>query len=744
MSIKGVLVSFMKENAYKPMNAKELAKIFAIRRHELKDFQKTLDVMEKEGLIVKNRTSHYGVPEKMGLIVGIFDGKPKGFGFVISEDRERDIFIPISGVNGAMHGDKVIVKITKTPIEGKREEGEIEKIVERKITSVIGIYEDSKNFGFVVPEDKKLQMDIFIPKSQNMNAKQGQVVVAKITQYPKKGRNPEGKITEVLGYKGEKGIDILTIIRKFNLPEEFTEKVESYAEGIEDKIPEEEFGRRIDLREKKMVTIDGADAKDLDDAVSIEKMDNGNYKLGVHIADVAHYVKERNPLDKEALKRGTSVYLVDRVIPMLPKKLSNGVCSLNPKVDRLALTCMMEIDNTGKVVSNEVFESIIKTNERMTYSDVTKILKYGDTQLIERYDYLYEDFKSMEELFNILNKKRMSRGAIDFDFEESKIILDKLGKPIDIKPYEREVSNRIIEEFMLVCNETVAEYMFWTNLPFVYRIHEEPNSEKLGRFKEFAHNIGLFIKPTQSLHPRVFQEILEEVKGKKEETVISTLMLRTMMKARYAPECSGHFGLAARYYCHFTSPIRRYPDLMIHRIIKEFINTGINDKRVNKLKNIVGEAALRSSEREKVAMEAEREVDDLKKAEYMKERIGEVYEGIISSVTNFGMFIELSNSIEGLVHISALEDDYYIFDERHFCLIGEHTKNVYRLGDAVKIRVSSVEMDNYDIYFELLSDEEDNEEIEVVDGMEDRGILEGIDERETKEEEKEAIEEPIH
>ncbi|MDP4090704.1 MAG: ribonuclease R, partial [Bacillota bacterium] len=436
---------------------------------------------------------------------------------------------------------------------------------------------------------------------------------------------------------------------------------------------------------------------------------NGHYKLGVHIADVSHYVRERNPLDKEALTRGTSVYLIDRVIPMLPKKLSNGICSLNPRVDRLALSCVMEIDGSGKVLEHDIFESVIRTSERMTYSDVTKILRDNDSELIKRYDYLVEDFRNMEELCEILNRKRSARGAIDFDFEECKIILDETGKPVDIKPYERAIANRIIEEFMLVCNETIAEHMFWTNIPFVYRVHEDPNEEKLQHFYEFIHNLGYMVKHTKEVHPRNLQEILEKVHGKKEETVVSTLLLRSMMQARYSPESLGHFGLAARYYSHFTSPIRRYPDLMIHRIIKEFINGQITDDRAKRLTSIVEYASVQSSETERTAQEAEREVDDLKKAEYMMERIGQVFSGIISSVTSFGFFVELPNTIEGLVHISALDDDYYYYDERHLTLIGERTKKIYRLGDEVTVKVEKVDIDNREIHF-VLSDGEEAED----------------------------------
>ncbi|MBE6065758.1 ribonuclease R [Clostridium cochlearium] len=702
MKIQETLVEFMKEQAYKPMNLKELAKVFNIKSDDIEDFKKVLDYMEKDGLVVKTRTEHYGVPEKMGLLVGKVQGHQRGYAFLIPEDDREDVFIPASGLNGAMNGDKVVVKVFKEIKEGKRSEGEVIRILDRVNKTVIGSFEDSKNFGFVVPDEKRIYQDIYIPKGNTMGAHSGDIVIAEITKWPEKRRSPEGKIVEILGKKGEKGIDILTIIKKYNLPEEFPEKVQKYTENIPDEIKEEEYNNRMDLRDKKIITIDGEDAKDLDDAISIEKLPNGNFYLGVHIADVSHYVKEKNPLDKEALKRGTSVYLVDRVIPMLPKKLSNGICSLNPKLDRLTLSCFMEIDKTGKVLNHKVVESVINSSERMTYTDVNKILKDNDQQLIKKYDYLMENFKLMEELCKILYKKRINRGAIDFDFEECKIILDEEGKPVEIKPYEREIGNRIIEEFMLVCNETIAEYMFWANIPFVYRIHEEPDSEKLQHFNEFVYNLGYSIKYSKEIHPKALQEVVEKVKGKKEETVINTLLLRSLKQAKYSPECVGHFGLAARYYCHFTSPIRRYPDLIIHRIIKEYIKGRTTEKRIKKLEGEVAYASVQSSEMERLAEEAEREVDDLKKAEYMSERIGEVYDGIISSVTAFGLFVELPNTVEGLVHISTLLDDYYVYDERGLRLIGEKTKKIYRLGDEVKIKVDKVDLDSYEVYFALI------------------------------------------
>lgn len=714
MGIKDTLLEFMREEAYRPMDIQELVSVFDINPDEYRAFKKTLKTMEKEGLIFRTKKDKFALPERLGLITGKLQAHAKGFGFLIPEiEGEKDVFIPSSFINGAMNGDRILVQITREDKNGKKREGEVIQILERANTKIIGVYEDSKNFGFVIAEDTRISQDIFISKKDRNGAKDGDVVVVEITKWPEKRRSPEGVVKEVLGQKGDKGLDILTIIKKYGLPEEFPPKVQAFASGIDEEIPLKEYKRRKDLRDVRMVTIDGEDAKDLDDAVSIERLDNGRYRLGVHIADVSHYVREKNPLDKEALKRGTSVYLIDRVIPMLPKKLSNGICSLNPKVDRLTLSCIMDIDSSGKVLDHEIVESVIRTNERMTYTDVTKILKDNDPELSKRYDYLLDDFKAMEELCNILYKKRTKRGAIDFEFEESKIILNEFGKPIDIKPYEREIANRIIEEFMLVCNETVAEHMFWSHLPFVYRIHEDPDEEKLEKFREFIYNLGYIVKWNGEVKPRNLQEILEKVRGKKEETVVSTLLLRSMMRAKYSPECVGHFGLAAKYYCHFTSPIRRYPDLQIHRIIKEFINGKIDDDRSKKLTALVDYAARQSSETENIATEAEREVDDLKKAEYMLDRIGEEFEGIVSSVTSFGIFVELPNTIEGLIHITALDDDYYIYDENHLCLMGERTKKIYRLGDFVKVRCSKVDIPNREIYFDMVEDEYIREEIKA-------------------------------
>ena len=696
---------------YIPLKLKEMAYLMDVPHKDRGALKEVMDALVRDGSVELTAKGKYIKPENHN-VTGVFTANARGFGFVTVEGEEEDIFIPATQVNGALHKDIVKVKVTKrSGREGKRREGMVLKILERGCKTLVGTFQKNTSFGFVLPDDRHYDKDIFISKKDKNGANHGDIVIAEVTKWPDKRRSPEGVIKEVLGKKGEKGLDILTIIKKHGLPEEFPAKVLAYAEGIPEEIDEKEIKRRKDIRNIRMVTIDGEDAKDLDDAVSIEKLENGKYKLGVHIADVSHYVKEKNPLDKEALKRATSVYLIDRVIPMLPKKLSNGICSLNPKVDRLALSCFMIIDNKGKVCDHEIAETVIRTSERMTYTDVTKILRDNDEELIKKYDYLVDDFKTMEELCLILREKRMKRGAIDFDFEESKIILNNNGKPIDIKPYEREIANRIIEEFMLVCNETIAEHMFWTNLPFVYRVHENPDEEKLEKFREFIYNLGYTMKVSQDIHPRILQEVLEKVKGKKEETVVSTLLLRSMMKAKYTPECSSHFGLAATYYCHFTSPIRRYPDLQIHRIIKEYLNGKIDEKRITKLTPIVDIAAKQSSEMERLAEEAEREVDDLKKAEYMMDRIGEEFEGIISSVTSFGIFVELPNTVEGLVHINDLDDDYYIYDEQHLMLLGQRNKKVYRLGDSVKVKCSRVDIDNREVFFDIVESEQDLKEI---------------------------------
>ena len=695
------ILEILGQHNYKPLNVDELADVLGFEKNDRKMLKKAVDQLIKDGSVIKIKKEKIVLPEGFGIYIGKLDVNKRGFGFVFRGEGKGDIFIPENAMKDAMNGDKVQVKVLRETFGTKRAEGEIITVLERNNTQVIGVYEESKAFGFVIPEDAKIKHDIFIGKKNRNFAENGDVVVAEITKWPEKGRNPEGMITEILGKKGDKGVDILTVVKKYNLPEEFSPEVMKFTENIPEEIKPEEIIRRKDLRNEMVMTIDGADAKDLDDAVSVVKLENGDFKLSVHIADVTHYVKEGNPIDKEAFKRATSVYLLDLVIPMLPKKLSNNLCSLNPFEPKLTLSCEMIIDRQGKVKEHEIFESIIESKLRATYEDVTKVLNGEMNEDLEKYRDFIPMIKDMEELQGILEEKRNRRGSIEFDFPESKITLDKLGKPIKVALYPREISNKIIEEFMLQCNETVAEHMFWTHLPFIYRIHEEPDSDKLKAFTEFSFNLGYPVKLFAGVQPKMLQEILEKVKGKNEEPVLSKLLLRSMMQARYSPENIGHFGLAATYYTHFTSPIRRYPDLEIHRIIKEFLNGGIDENRANKLLPIVTEVSKQASEMERVAVDAERELDALKKAEYMANHLGEEFEGIISSVTNFGLFVELQNTIEGLVHITSLYDDYYVYDERYMKLAGEHSGRVFSLGEKIDVVVSNVNLDSREIFFEI-------------------------------------------
>lgn len=693
MGIRKNIINFMEDKVYKPMLKEELAIQFGLEGKEMKAFYKVLEDMEKEGTIIKTRNERYGIVDKMNLIVGKLEGNEKGFGFLIPDDRTKeDVFIPAEEMNGAIHGDKVIVRIVSKGEPGRKEEGEVIRVLERANETIVGTFESSKNFGFVVADDPRIAYDIFIPKADINGAKTNQKVVVEITRWPEKRRNPEGKVTEILGFVGEKGTDILSIIKQFKLPEEFPDKVKEQAETIEQTVKKEEIENRVDLRNLNAFTIDGADAKDLDDAVSIETLDNGNYKLGVHIADVSHYVRERSALDKEAYKRGNSVYLIDRVIPMLPKELSNGICSLNPNVDRLTLSVFMEIDKNGNVINHEIVEGVIRSKERLVYDDVSNLLENEDLEAARKLKNVSDDLKAMEKLCKILYEKREKRGSIDFDFPEAKIILDDDGIPVDIDKEDRRIANRMIEEFMLVCNETIAEHMYWAEMPFLYRVHEEPDIEKINDFNKFIHNFGYVIKGTQEVHPKELQRLTKEVKGKKEETLINMLLLRSLKKARYSSEENIHFGLAAKYYCHFTAPIRRYPDLQIHRIIKMYINGKLDYDEQGRLESILPEVADHTSTTERTAEEAEREVEDLKIAEYMSKKIGNVYEGMISSLTHFGMFVQLDNTVEGLVHFSNMIDDYYEFDEEKYYIIGEHTNKIYRLGDTVKITVVGADL----------------------------------------------------
>ena len=688
------------------MLKKELMQAFNIDKGQQKEFGQALNDMEKEGLIIQTKTNRYAVPERLDLVVGRLEVFPKGFGFLISEKKDsEDLFIPPSAMNGAMNSDKVIGRIESPKTETSRAEGEIIRIIKRCNKEIVGTYESSKNFGFVIPDDKRIQQDIFIPKGNEKGASTRQKVVCNIVKWPEgRRKSPEGKISEILGYQEDKGVDILSIIKQHQLPLEFPEEVETQAESFKEGIAKDEMQRRKDLRDLTIVTIDGADAKDLDDGVSLEKLGNGNYKLGVHIADVTHYVQEGTALDEEALERATSVYLIDRVIPMLPEKLSNNLCSLNPNTDKLAMSVFMEIDAKGKVQNEEVFESVINTSERLIYEDVSDILENEDQELMKKYKNYLDMFNNMKELSEILRKKRMDRGAIDFDFPEARVILDEEGTPVDIEEEERRTANRIIEEFMLVCNETIAERYHWLEIPFLYRIHEEPDLEEIQEFNRFIYNFGYQIKGIQNeVHPKALQEINEKVKGKKEEKMLNTLMLRSLQKAEYSADNVGHFGLAADYYSHFTSPIRRYPDLMIHRIIKWHLNNELSKNRLKKLEKNLPKIADQSSTREREAASAERETVDLKKAEYMSKKIGEEFEGVITSLTSFGIFVELPNTIEGLIRLSSLTDDYYHYDRENQQILGERTKRQFRIGESVVVKVEKANVMEGEVNFSLVN-----------------------------------------
>ncbi|MCP8970648.1 ribonuclease R [Ectobacillus ponti] len=702
------LLAFMREEAYKPLTVQELEEAFGIKEAvDFKDFVKALVLMEEQGSVVRTRTNRYGLPEKMNLIRGKVTGHSRGFAFVVPEDKQsvigEDIFIPPNELNGAMHGDIVLVRVSAES-SGTRKEGTVIRIVERGTKEIVGTYTESRNFGFVIPDDKRIIGDVFIPKTATMGAVEGHKVVVKIIAYPQDRMSAEGEVVQILGHKNDPGVDILSVIHKHHLPQAFPQEALDHANSVPDTIDERDLNGRRDLRDQVIVTIDGADAKDLDDAVTVTKLPNGNYRLGVHIADVSHYVTEDSAIDKEAAERGTSIYLVDRVIPMIPHRLSNGICSLNPKVDRLTLSCDMEINSKGEVVKHEIFQSVIKTTERMTYYDVNRILEDEDEELLGRYEPLIPMFRDMRDLAAILRKKRMERGAIDFDFKEAKVLVDEEGHPKDVVLRERSTAEKLIEEFMLAANETVAEHFHWMNVPFMYRVHEDPKEDKLERFFEFITNFGYTVKgKANDIHPRALQQILEMVQGQPEEMVISTVMLRSMKQARYDAESLGHFGLSTEYYTHFTSPIRRYPDLIVHRLIRTYLIHGDISAETQAIwREKVSAIAEHSSNMERRAVEAEREVDEMKKAEFMVDKIGEEFEGIISSVTNFGMFVELPNTIEGMIHVSNLTDDYYRYDERSYAMIGERTGTVFRIGDQITIRVVNVNKDERAIDFEVV------------------------------------------
>lgn len=686
---KELVCELVRDELYVPMKEKEMAAFMQVSKEDREDFRKVLDELLKEGKISVGSKGKYRKPDE-DMVTGTFISNARGFGFVEVEGRDGDLFIPAAYVKDAYHNDTVQAKVLPGQ-KGKRQEAEIVRVISRGTVSVVGTYQKSKSFGFVVPDNMKLASDIFISAERSKGAVDGHKVVVELTDYGNDKKKPEGKVVEILGHINDPGVDILSIVRNYDLPMEFDERVMHQAQRVAEEVSQADRQGREDLRNLCMVTIDGEDAKDLDDAVSVSK-EGDDYLLGVHIADVTNYVQENSALDREALKRGTSVYLVDRVIPMLPHKLSNGICSLNAGVDRLALSCMMRISPKGEVVDYRIMESVICVDRRMSYTSVKKILEDKDEAEREKYKELIPMFEQMEELAGILRGKRRKRGSIDFDFPETKIILDKEGHPVEIKPYERNTATKIIEDFMLLANETVAQHFYWLELPFVYRSHDNPDPEKITQLGIFISNFGYGIKTTkEEIHPKEIQKLLGKIEGTPEEAMISRLTLRSMKRAKYSVDCTGHFGLACQYYCHFTSPIRRYPDLQIHRIIKEQLRGRLKENRIMHYNEILPQVADHSSRMERRADEAERETDKLKKTEYMENHIGERFEGVISGITAWGIYVELPNTVEGLIHVSSLNGDYYYYDETNYEMVGRDTGRKYKLGEKIAVVVESTD-----------------------------------------------------
>lgn len=701
---KKVINELIHDKYYTPMKGKEIAMLLNVSKENRNDLYKVLDALVLEGKIGVTSKGKYCKNDK-NILTGIFQSTDRGFGFVTVEGEDEDIFIRESDTCNALHQDKVQLVITCEKTEGRRREGRIIRILEHGMNQIVGIFRKNGAYGFVIPDNRKFSKDIFIPKDKIRSAVTGHKVVVKINSFGDDTHNPEGEVIRILGHVNDPGTDILSVVESYEIPYEYPEEVMKEIEKIPDEIDETKLPLRTDYRMLQTVTIDGEDAKDLDDAISLSK-ENGIYHLGVHIADVAEYVKEKSALDKEALNRGTSVYLVDRVIPMLPHKLSNGICSLNQGVDRFTLSCMMDIDSTGKIIDHKISESVINVDRRMSYTSVKKILTDNDTDTINEYKDFVPMFKLMEELATILRKKRKQRGSIDFDFPECKIVLDKAGRPLDIKPYERNTATKIIEDFMLAANETVAEDYFWQQIPFVYRTHDTPDKDKINELAAFINNFGYSIKVSNDeIHPKELQKLMEKIEGSEEENLISRLTLRAMKRAGYTVECKGHFGLAAKYYTHFTSPIRRYPDLQIHRIIKESLHAGITDKRIKHYENILPDVTKHASQTERRADDAEREVDKMKKAEYMSLRIGKTFSGVISGVTAWGLYVELPNTVEGLVHVNELTDDYYIFDQNSYELYGEVTHKTYKLGMKVRVKCKGASKVLRTVDFQIVEDD---------------------------------------
>ena len=685
---KKMVYQFICDEFYVPMKMKEMAAILQVKRDDRQDLKEILDALEAEGKIHRTQKGNY-IKGQANRLAGIYQAHARGFGFVSIEGSDDDVFIPEEESNGALQGDEVEIQITRGAgkREGLRQEGKVIRIIKRGTSQIVGYYQKNKTFGFVLPDNQKFLQDVFVPEEKSKGAVTGHKVVVRLTSYGGDGKKPEGEVVEILGHVNDPGTDVLSIAMSYELPIEFPEKVRNQAERVAKPVSDADRAGRRDLRDVSMVTIDGEDAKDLDDAVSLNVCD-GYYYLGVHIADVTNYVQENSALDREAKKRGTSVYLADRVIPMLPHTLSNGICSLNEGEDRLALSCLMKINEKGEIVDHEIVESVIRVDRRMTYTAVKRILEDGDEEQCRIYRDFVPMFQQMQTLSALLRAKRHRRGAVDFDFPETKVVLDETGCPVALKAYERNTATKLIEDFMLAANETVAEDFFWREIPFVYRIHEAPDEEKIRKLAVFLHNFGYTMHVgTNEIHPKEIQKLLARVEGKPEEPMIARLALRSMKQAKYTPENEGHFGLATAYYTHFTSPIRRYPDLQIHRIIKETLRGRMNEERICHYQSILEEVTKHASETERRAEEAERETFKLKKVQYMKDKIGEEYEGVISGITKWGMYVELPNTIEGLVHVANMTDDHYEYIEDRYEMQGIHTGKTYRLGQTILVRV---------------------------------------------------------
>ena len=705
------ILAYMESEGYVPIKRRDMRAMLSVPQEDREKFENLINELIAEGRVFETKKGKLASPKDLQMATGTFIGHARGFGFVTPDAGGEDIFIPASETMGAMQKDRVLYKVLHKAEKSKKADGVIVRILERGQQRIVGTFEaGSKGYGFVVADDKKIAKDIFISRENTKGAVTGHKVVVEITDYGEDRRNPEGKVIEILGHINDPGVDILSVIRRYELAVEFPEEVYAEIEHLGTEVAEADKKGREDLRDLLTITIDGADAKDLDDAVSLKRLGNGNFELGVHIADVSHYVRENTALDKEAYARGTSVYLVDRVIPMLPHKLSNGICSLNPHVDRLALSCLMEVNGRGEVVSHRILESVINSDYRMTYTAVREILEDGTPALLEQYAEILPMLEDMEELRQILGEKRRKRGSVNFDLPESKIILDENGKPIDIKPYEKSIATNMIEEFMLVCNETIAENSFWQEMPFMYRSHQEPDEDKLEKMEQFLRGFGYYLrKKDGEIHPRELQKVLQKAEETDEERIITRMVLRSMMQARYTAENGGHFGLAAKYYCHFTSPIRRYPDLEIHRMIKKMLHGELDEKASTYYRRKMPDWAKHCSKQERIAEDAERDTDALKKVEFMEDKVGQIYEGIISGVTNWGIYVELPNTIEGMVALSQMDDDYYEFDEKKMLVFGKRTKKSYRLGDKVVVSVAKVDrmMGTIDFVFE-----EENEDFQ--------------------------------